>query len=176
MTGRLVDGETGRPVSRRTFWVHGFSDDVGRQVSLDPGADDSAFALALPTPDVRLRVYDGERAYELWERRFTAEAGALDVEVRLVPTHWIRLHGKVLWRDGERLRPPSEGDGNVRDVIVYLDGQTLRIADDGAYSIRVPRSPHRVAVVDTNYRASQPGIDLTGAADDEREMDILLAK
>jgi hypothetical protein len=178
VTGRLVDGETGMPVSRRTFWVHGFNDEVDHQVSLEP-ADESTFSMELPTRDVRLRIFDMERKYELFERMYAAAEGSLDVEVRLAPTHWIRLHGKVLWRDGANLRPPREGDENVRSVMVHVSSSgsssfRLDLARDGSYSERVPRDLLSILTIDTSRGPTPRQIDLRDATEDERQLDIVL--
>ena len=92
--GRIVDDETGVPLSREETGVHGFVDATGAQVSAKP-APDSRFELVLPGREVRLRVARDDGAYASpWEKRFVATGGVLDVEVRLRPTHNLVVRGR----------------------------------------------------------------------------------
>jgi hypothetical protein len=178
VTGRLVDDETGKPVARSTFYVHAFDDAAKLQVSLDP-SDDTDFALTMGGTSVdgrriRLRIPDLSHTYELWESTLEEQDGVLDVEVRLKPTHWVRLHGKVLWRDGDRLRPIHEGDGNVRHAMVRAGPAGLRPDRDGSYSVKAPRELLPVLTIDTNRSAHPKEIDLRGVTEDEFEVDVVL--
>jgi hypothetical protein len=116
--------------------------------------------------------------YEVFEQNFTATGGVLDVEVRLKPSHWIVLHGKVLWRDGAKLRPIRDGDGNVSHALISIHQQDsaemLSLADDGSYCVRVPREALRICAVDTNRAPNPNAIDLRGATEAERQFDVIL--
>ncbi len=175
VTGRLVDDETGRPVSRDAIYIHAFNDEVPYQVSLEPD-DETTFELGAPEPNVRLRIADTSNEYELYERTFTVENGALDVEVRLKPTHWVRLHGTVLWRDGAAPRPLREGDGNVRHGQVSLGRYGLHAQEDGTYATRVPRERFEVLVINTSYSPQPREVDLRGVTGEEHELDFVLTR
>jgi len=173
LTGRLVDGETGRPVSRSTVWIHAFDDVAGRQESLRPSAG-SDFALRIEGQEIRLRVADLSNTYELHQETLSARDGAIDVDVRLRPTHWVRLHGTVLWRDGARLRPLREGDANVRSAAVQAGRVGLAPDAAGTYSVKVPRELLKVLTINTNRAAYPKEIDLSGFAGDAFEQDVVL--
>lgn len=176
VTGRLADADTGQPVSRRTFYVHAFNDAIDKQVSLDP-ADSSEFALRLREPEIRLRIYDRKDKYRLYEQTFIAKAGVLDVEVRLEPTHWIVLHGRVLWRDGAGLLYPlGEGDGNVRNGDLNVGPHGLEPDEDGNYSVRASRELHQIQSINTNYVHVPKEVDLRGDLGDEHRFDVILEK
>jgi len=175
--GRLVDAETGAPVPRDEFYVHAFNDAEKLHVTLDPDATESAFRVHLPSPQIRLRVFDHARRYELFEERFTAPAdGELDVGVRLVPTHWIRLHGHIYYRSGDRLRPVDRGDGSMGGCpLIHIGPRSwVNYDDDGAYSILVPRELLKIRMVDTPCHPVPAELDLRGATGDEREFDLYL--
>jgi hypothetical protein len=173
--GRLVDDTTGIEVPRRDFWVHGFSDSVKEQVSL-PSAPESSFSLVLPARDVRLRVADGSNRYRLYEERFTATGDVLDVEVRLVPTGWVRLHGRVLVRDGARLRPPPITGEMGSMPRVHVGRALLEYREDGSYSERVPRELLRVLTTDTALDVHPKEVDLRGVTADDHALDFVLGK
>ena len=174
VSGRIVDAETGAPVPRTSIFVHAFDDATKRQVSLSP-EDDDAFELTAPAATVRLRVADTSGRYELSEQTFTVTGGAWNGTIRLVPTHFVHLHGRILWRDGDKLRPPSEGDGNVSHASVYFGRSgAVRPAPDGSFSVRLPRE---VLVLRTINSARTPvleSLDLTAVEGDEKECDIIL--
>lgn len=180
VTGRLIDDETGKPVARSTFYIHAFDDAAKLQVSLDPD-DDTDFSLrvtgtSIDGRKIRLRVPDLSNRYELYEKTFEEQDGVLDVDVRLKPTHWVRLHGKVLWRDGKVLRPIQEGDGNVRHAQVSAGRAGLRPDSDGNYSVRAPRELLKVLTINTNRAVHPKEIDLSGFKGDEFEQDVTLGE
>jgi hypothetical protein len=176
VTVRLIDAETRRPVPRLELWVHGFNDAIDAQSSLWPGDERSTFELWLPEPEVRLRIADRTDQYELFERRFVAEGQRLDLEVELQPTHWIRLHGRVLWDDGGTLRPvgftPPRKVGNPM-ISIGPSGEIDRDGE-GRYSVRVPREELTTNVVSSALRVHPPRLDLRGATETERELDLVL--
>ena len=174
LRGNLVDAETGEPVSRRTVYVHAFDDATKRQVSLSPDADEDSFELMAPAATVRLRIADTSKRYELNEQTFTVSGGAWNGTIRMVPTHFVRLHGRILWRDGDKLRPPSEGGGDVQHGFLGIGRAHVRPEDDGSYSARVPRELLRVLTVNTSRAASPSTLDLTGFEGDEKQFDIIL--
>lgn len=174
MRGRIVDAETGAPVPRTSIFVHAFDDATKRQVSLKPD-DDDAFELTAPAATVRLRVADTSGRYELNQQTFTVTGGAWDGTIRLVPTHFVRLHGRILWRDGDRLRPPSEGDGRVVNAFLGIGGKSgVYPKEDGSYSVRVPRELIRILPVNTSLGPNPATLDLAGFEGDEKEYDIIL--
>jgi hypothetical protein len=180
--GRLVDAETGKAVARTQIWVHGFNDEADYEVSLERDEDATSFVLRLPERKVRLRVYDGEHVYALFEKNFMAPAsGPLDVEVRLEPTHWIVLHGRVLNRDGDVLTPVRrEESADLRprmggDPIIGIGpAGSVYYDDDGNYTVRVPRELLEITTLDTNRVANPRQLDLRGVKEDERAWDVIL--
>ncbi len=176
VTGRLVDAETGEPVSRETLYIHASNDATGEQVSLEP-ADSSDFALHMTAPSIRLRIPDLEHRYELYEEDLVAEAGVLDVEVRLTPTHWIRLHGQVRWRDDAgQLRPLESGNQQVSKALISLGERHLDWGGDGHYSVLVPRELKPFSVVNSGYQIHPKEVDLRGDLGDEYELDLVFKK
>lgn len=174
VTGRVVDAETGEPIERSHMYVHAFNDATGHQVSLKPTGS-SEFELEMPDPEIRLRVPDLSDEYELYEERFVAEDGALDVTVRMQPTHWVRLHGTVLWRDADgTLRPTSEGDGNVRKARLSAGPVGFDTEDDGTYSVRAPRESLKILSINTNYHHTPRVLDLSDVTADDYEFHIVL--
>jgi hypothetical protein len=172
--GRIVDAETGEPVPRTSIHVHAFDDATKRKVSLAP-EDDDAFELTAPAATVRLRVADTSGRYLLNEQTFTVAGGVWDGTVRMVPTHHVHLHGRILWRDGEKLRPPSEGDGSVQHAFLGIGPKYgVRPAEDGSYSVRVPRELLPLRTVNTSRGPNPATLDLTGFEGDEKEYDIIL--
>ena len=176
VTVRLVDDETGKPVSRAGNYVHAFNDATGHQVSLDP-ADETEFELEMPAPEIRLRVPDRTNTYELFEEDFVAKDGVLDVEIRLRPTHWIRLHGTLLWKDTDgTLRPLSEGDGNVRKAALSAGrGVGFAPGSDGTYSVNAPREVLEIVSINTNYRHAPTRVDLSNETGDDYALDLVLS-
>jgi len=176
VTVRLVDDETGEPVSRAGNYVHAFNDATGHQASLDP-ADETEFELEMPAPEIRLRVPDRTNTYELFEEDFVAKDGVLDVEIRLRPTHWIRLHGTLLWKDTDgTLRPLSEGDGNVRKAALSAGrGVGFEPGSDGAYSVNAPREVLEIVSINTNYRHAPTRVDLSNETGDDYALDLVLS-
>lgn len=185
VTGRLLDAETGKPVVREGIWIHVFPAGSTTPSSAEPDTDRSDFEIELdtlgssagaPGTRVRLRVADSARAYEVFEREFTLVGGALDVDVKLVPTHWLRLHGRIAWRDGARLRPVREGGPNVEHALIYLGPHLLWTEGRDTYSLLVPRELLRVFSVNTSHGVVPREIDLRGASEAERELDLVLEK
>jgi hypothetical protein len=183
--GRLVDAETGAPVKRDRVYVHAFNDATKVQVSLEPDKTASSFELRLPSPEIRLRVYDMDRVHALFEKNFTAPAdGKLDVEVRLEPTHWIRLHGHFYYREDGKVRPVDHGEPSIDNrpriggsPIIHIGPRSsVYYDDDGAYSLLVPRELLKIGMVDTPCHPVPAELDLRGATGDEREFDLYLER
>ena len=173
---RLVDDETGEAVSRADNYVHAFNDATGHSVSLDP-ADETEFELEMPAPEIRLRVPDRTNTYELFEQSYVAVDGVLDLVVRLRPTHWIRLHGTILWRDVDgTLRPLCEGDGNVRDARLGAgENVSFEPGRDGGYWVNSPRRLLEIHTVNTNYACSPARVDLSDETGDDYEFNLVLS-
>jgi hypothetical protein len=174
VSGRLVDAETGRPVPRTAIYVHAFDDATKRKVSLSPD-DDDAFELRTTWPVVRLRVADTSNEYRLDERTLTIAGDAWDGTIRLVPTHRVRVHGRVLWRDGANLRPPSDGDGTVRHAHVFFGrAGGADHAEDGSFSVRLPREALQILTINTGLSPAQKSLDLSAVQGDEFAFDVIL--
>lgn len=175
LRGKLVDAETGEPVSRGAVYIHAFDDATKRQVSLSPDADEDSFELTAPAATVRLRIADTSKRYELNEQTFTVSGGAWNGTVRMVPTHFVRLHGRVLWRDGDKLRPPSEGDGRVRHAgVSFGPGGGVSYDEDGSFSARLPRKSLKILLINTSLSPAQDSLDLSAFTGDEQDFDIIL--
>ena len=175
--GSLLDGETGEPVSRATFYVHAFHDATDHQVSLDP-ADPATFEMVMPAAEVRLRIADKSRRYRLYEERHVLHRGDNELDVRLEPTHFVRLHGRVLDADtGEPLERTEGIGGDARLHVRDEDGKDGIVTvpdEDGSYSVRVPRHRLRFRFVNTGKGPVEPTLDLSGYEGDAFEHDILM--
>lgn len=173
---RLIDAETHRPVPRTSLWIHGFNDALDAQASLEPGVDLASFELWLPAPELRLRIVDKTDEYVLFEQRFVADGPRLDLEIALQPTHWIRLHGRVLWDDGGTLRPVGyEGNPVVGPPMISIGrAGGVHSDDDGRFSIRVPREELETDVISSRLRVHPRRLDLRGATEAERALDLVL--
>jgi hypothetical protein len=180
VAGRLIDGESGKPVTRAGIWVHAFRDEIKAQSTAEPDANRSDFELTLPGPaaSVRVRVADSTNAHELFEQTFAVTGNALDVDVKLVPTHWLRLHGRIQWRDGDRLRPASEGDDVFgHGLFLWRAGAPgVDVPQRDEYSVLVPRELLRPAALCTEHRLAPVEIDLRGATEAERRVDLVFEK
>jgi hypothetical protein len=181
VTGRLLDAETGRPVSRKTVWIHGFNDtrpdpkfpNVCEERSLAPD-DPTTFAMNLLDPTIRLRVYDKSHAYEMFEVTLVAHDQALDVDVRLRPTHWVRLHGRVFWREGGALKPfVRKPERWKKNQIVLSPGDSLEPDEDGNFSHLVPRELLKVLLISSERRVTPHEVDLREERGDEHAQDFV---
>lgn len=192
VTGRLLDAETGRPVSRARIWIHGFNDDPADPTHRGPPKqhrslapeDATTFEFNLVEPTIRLRVADRENVYELFEQKLSAQDGRLDVDVRLIPLHWVRLHGRVYWREGSKLEPFVPTRSRWRDATINLlrrgplapddvRGGSLSPDDEGNYSTRVPRELLKVLTIDSPRGVSPRELDLRDERGEEREQDFV---
>lgn len=170
---RLVDDETGEPVSRNGNYVHAYNDAQDLSVMLEPG-DGERFELCMQEPEVRLLIPDSSGFYERFEQSFAAKDGLLDIEVRLKRTHWIRLYGTMLWEDASGdLHPLSEGSGNIRHVFLSGMPSGSDLSGDGQYSVRKPRELLKFLSVNTSYHHSPREIDLRGVTEDEYELNFV---
>jgi hypothetical protein len=174
--GRVIDAETGEPVSRRTMYVHFFCDEIDFQRTLDP-EDASTYSVRLPRPTVRVRAADRSGVYALFEQTLTIDGEALEHDIRLTPTHFVLLRGRAIDAvTGEAIRPTGGwGSGPV----LHLDADKVgwgksgvTLDDEGAFSLRVPRAKLRVRAINTSKRIVNPVIDLTGYEADERDVKI----
>jgi hypothetical protein len=174
VTGRLLDARIGKPVARTRLWIHGFNDEVKAQASLKPEEGSTAFELFLPTPHVRLRIADKSDEYVLFEQSYEASDGRLDIDVRLQPSDWIVLRGRILWDDEATLRPFERDAPKVGDARFYFGRSgSLQIDNDtGTYSARLPRELAVIRAVNTSFTLHPKSIDLTGATEAERVVDL----
>jgi len=121
----------------------------------------------VPQAKVRIRVADKERRYAIFEKTIDLASKSETFDIRLEATNFIRLHGKVL-ASGEPV-PPSEPDGAVGDRVMFYfqhDGKPIAgpmaPAQDGTYSLRVPRGKIKIMAVNTALKIKQDTVDLTG--------------
>jgi hypothetical protein len=176
LVGRIVDDATGKPLPRDTLWIHGFTTTPKHQESLSPGSADSAFEMVLPARDVRLRVSDKSSEYLLWEKAFTASGPTHHVEVRLVPTGYVRLHGFVMRRDAGRLAPfPVTGEIGGRPG-VFVGSHGLDFREDGSYSERVPRARHELRTINTALEVFPKDVDLSAEKGSDVRFDVVLGR
>ncbi|QDV09244.1 hypothetical protein Poly30_48010 [Planctomycetes bacterium Poly30] len=174
VSGRLIDAETGQSVSRETFYVHAYVDGTGERVSLDPARGDD-FGFRMSQPEIRRLVADKADQYERFEGTFTASGEVLDVDVRLKPTHWVRAHGTVLWRDDKgRLRPLRDGDELVRAARPHIGGRLLHPDADGNYEQLLPRELHELLAINTSYGPVPSEVDLRGVTEEDYPLDVVL--
>jgi len=175
--GRLVDAETGEPVSRESIYVHAFHDATHHQVTLDPESA-STYEVEMPAAEVRLRIADKSRRYKLYEERYVFEPGTNEFDVRLEQTHFVLLHGRVL--DKETGKPLERSEGLGRAARMHIDevngdyGSVTVPKADGSFSVRVPRSLLRIRFVNTAKTPADPALDLRGVDGDTCERDVLM--
>jgi hypothetical protein len=176
LRGRVLDAETGEPVSRQNMYVHFFCDEIDFQQSLDP-EDEPTYSVRLPQPKVRIRAADGSAAYALFEQTLTIEGEALEYDIRLTPTHFVLLRGRAIDAVTGKAIRASGGMGG--GPLLYFDAEQvgwskgmIGLDDEGAFSLRVPRAKLTVRAVNTPKRIAKPVIDLTGYEADEREVEI----
>ncbi len=170
---RLVDDETGEPVSRNGNYVHAYNDAQDLSVMLEPG-DGDRFELCMQEPEIRLLIPDGSGFYKVFEQSFTAKDGVLDIEVRLKRAHGVRLYGTMLWEDASGdLHPLSEGSGNIRHVFLGGMPSGSDLSDDGQYSVRKPRELLEFRSINTSYYHSPMEVDLRGVTEDEYELNFV---
>lgn len=181
--GRLLDAETGAEVSARTIYLHFFCDEVKWKLSLDP-EDTPYYAVKVPRARVRVRAHDQERTYAAFERELVLEEGKQTFDIRLQPTHYVRLHGRVV--DGATGKPippatPGERETLGDRVLFYFQHEgvpchpgTVAPADDGSYALKVPRGVIKILAVNTAQRLKVSEVDLTGIEGDEHVFDIVL--
>jgi hypothetical protein len=174
LSGRLVDGETGKPVSRRRTYMQAFADGSRLpSAKLEP-EDTPRFAFNLTGDDIRIEVWDKDGQYERLERTFKLGENSKDVELRLTPARRVLVHGRVLWRDAGKLRPPAEGDSSVRDAVVSIGGVSLVLSNDGSFAVRLPRKKLPVMTVNTRRDPIPEVIDLSTTDKSDMEQDIIL--
>jgi hypothetical protein len=114
----------------------------------------------------------------LFEKRVTISGSGLMYDVRLRPTHRVRLFGTVT--DTRTGKPVSwEGDGTMGSApileISTVDGRLaggMTTGKKGAYSVLVPRAKLRVSTLDTPLAPVVPELDLTGFEGDEYPYDV----
>jgi len=185
--GSLVDAETGAPVSRKEIYLHVSNDAIKDQTAVER-EDESTFTVRVLRPDVRLRVYDPTNQYQLYETRLIVPKPGLDTVVRLVPTHYVVLKGRLLVdKDGSWVPIPEPE--YVPGAPHLIGGQPLlsfdwegggtswsafHVDENGAFEVRLPRALVRVVVLDTGLNHDPPFIDLTRSTVDVIERDIHL--
>jgi hypothetical protein len=181
LSGRLLDAETGAEVSRSTIYLHFFCDEQKWKTTREP-ADTTNYSVKVPHPKVRVRAYDQENTYAAFEREFELKEGSQTFDIKLQPTHNVKLHGKVIdARTGKPIAPPKTAEGVGGSVLFYFQHEgvpchpgTISPAADGTYSIRVPRGMIKILAVNTPLALKQGEVDLTKVTADDYAFDIEL--
>ncbi len=174
VSGRLVDVETGRSVSRRSFYIHGFDDATGEQVTLDP-SEGSEFAFNTTSPIVRLRIVDKEHKYKVYERSHTEWGDGIKLEAALRPTHFVRVHGRVLMGGSkDDLQPVPQSSVIGAMPFVSLDGRHLGYDSSGHYSIRLPREQLELRTTNFGGEVHPKELDLRHVTSNELQLDVTL--
>lgn len=173
--GRLIDTETGAPVSRVNVNVHLFNDAAKAQVSF-PLEDEATFVARMPGAGVRLRVIDRTDKYRFFERNLEIPATGLETVVELVPTHFVLVKGRLL-ENGKAPRVEAGVIGGTPLLGFAWDDDckgTDYDADDGSFEVRLPRTRVEVQMLDTGLGPVPPILDLTGVTVDVVVQDICL--
>ncbi len=172
LKGKVVDAETGERVSRETIYLHFFCDAIKAQKTIDRGAG-STYDVLMPQATIRVRVADKSDRYKLFEQTITLASKQQTFDIPLVPTHNIRLHGKVAG-----YRPPGP-DAKLGDsVLFYFEHGGRAVAgpmapdSDGTYSLYVPRGIITITAVNMGGKIKDPTVDLTGKTGKAHQHDI----
>ncbi len=179
LEGRLIDAETGEPISRDGMFVHLFCDDLDVQNSLER-EDTMRYRAIMPGRTIRVRVFDPSRTYHRFEETITVAGAERRFDIALQPTGYVTLHGRAVIADSGQVIIPDRGaaigaggplfyigiaDGSVRDSTVSLDAT-------GRYSLKVPRATIRIDSVNSALSPIERTLDLTGYEADAFEYDI----
>jgi hypothetical protein len=171
--GRILDAETGTPVSREHAYLHFFCDAIDVQKSFDP-ADLTSYDVRMPRAEIRIRIKDKTEEYALFEKTVTVDGNDREYDIRLVPTHFVLLRGRAIdVATGQAVEQHGHGP------LLYFDAEPgdwgrsmVRLDDDGAFTLRVPRAKLRIQAVDTSKRIANPILDLTGFEGGETEFEL----
>jgi hypothetical protein len=181
VSGRLLADEGGAEVSRETLYVHLYADGVGLHKTINPGPG-TTFEALMPQGEVRVRVFDADHVYALFEDVVKLAGATQTLELRLKPSNYIRLHGRVLDAATGEPITPSDPDGTAGSTVAFyfqhsgmpLHTGTVSPAADGSYSLKVPRGVITILAVNTAKKLKLDTVDLTGDAGDDRTFDIEL--
>ncbi len=178
LRGRLVNAETGAQVSRSTFWLHFFCDDIDHQSTLDPaGATD--YAVRMPQAKVRVRAFDSTDEYHLFETTLALAGDKREYDIALRPTHYVMLRGRVI--DGATGKPivPTSGMGAGPLLYVSAAGTSWHGASfvpegDGTFLFRAPRTTLSISAVNTSKGVRTRTLDLSGVTAAEHSAEFVL--
>lgn len=174
VSGRLVDMETGRDVSRRNMIIHAFDDQAGEQVTLGK-AKGSEFVFNTTSPLVRLRIVDTSHEYKLYEGGHIEFGDGIKLEAGLRPTHFVRVHGRVLMGSNhDSLRPIPSSPIIGATPFVHIGDRKLSPDSNGYYSTRLPRRLHRIQTINFGGTVHPYELDLRDYAEDEVQVDVTL--
>jgi hypothetical protein len=163
--GSVVDADTGAPVACEHLTVEALDAVTGRGPAARVGPD-ARFVVAASAA-VRLVVRDASDAFAPYEAALDVPEAGADHRVRLRPTNYVLLRGRVLWRDGA-----------VADVPIAIGDGLRPVArrPDGTYEVRLPPTRHAVRALDGRCRLLTREIDLGLIATDAWNANIYLAK
>ena len=176
--GNLLDAETGKPVSRRTIYMHFNCDELGYKESPTP-RDTTDFKVQMPGSKVRIRAYDAEQIYAPFVGTFEAKDGILAVDIQLEPTHYALLRGR--FEDGVTGRSYVD----MKQSGQWM-GLRLSIHDDkgavhkghivpnlaGQFGVRVPRKRLQLFTSNTSAVPEQDTLDLSAFEGDAYDIVI----
>lgn len=172
LSGTLRDATTNEPISRRTVYLHFFCDDAGFQESLER-EDEATFDVRLPTPNVRIRASDPERAFAFRTETFTLTDPETRRDILLQPTGYVLLRARVVDATGAAVVParpsgrgvPAVGGGGplfyLRSDADAFSADLVGLDDSGAFAVRVPRAVISIAAVDTALAPVEATLDLS---------------
>jgi hypothetical protein len=186
----FIDTETGERVSRRDLWVEVHNDGSEVDVEIERAVA-STFIVRMPEPEVRLRIGDYTDRYREYETTLLVPPTGLDHVVRLIPTHFVLLKGRLLERERGawvpmRL-PPNDGmlhgwpqlhldlDDEQLDSESAQPRASWSISpkDDSSFELRLPRKRLRLdGAINTALAPETPVLDLTEFVGDVLQLDI----
>lgn len=180
----FVDAETSALVSRNPLWFEASNVATGETVSPGYYLHQSSFTVRMPLPDVRLRVQDWTSEYRKHEETFVVPPTGIDCVIRLVPTHFVLLKGRLLVEDhGQWVKLPREphtgaiGENLLLSFCTEERNYGDANIDNGIFEIRLPRDRFEILILDSPFAAEEPRVlDLTGVKDDVIERDFHLVR
>ncbi|HTF90981.1 MAG TPA: hypothetical protein VK843_21380 [Planctomycetota bacterium] len=185
--GSIVDAETGAPIAHKDLHIDAF-DDAQQWWKSPEAGDEATFNLRLPQSDAWLVVRDFTNRYQLYQTKIAVPPPGLDFVVRLEPTHFVVLKGRMLVeKDGAWVAAPaSVRASEVKPVLRggpllslhWMQGgsNVIDVRPDGSFEVRVPRARVEAMVVATPLTTEPRYLDLTGETADVIERDIHLVR
>ena len=131
--------------------------------------DMSEYRIALPDRRIRVRVLDEAHVYEPFEQTVMVEGEELQLDIALLPTHYVLLRARfvdgVTGRQPVDMRVSGEWAGlmlTVSDERGLVHEGLLVPDDDAVVKVRVPRKKLRLETTNVSTVPQEPELDLRG--------------